>query len=206
VKKSTLQITSGALLIFPIILSDSLTGSFLQTLFLIMLALLSGRKFRLLPNLILLISVSLAHTLQPNGLQLFTIGNFPITLGSLIIGAKKALLLISFMYLSHYMMKYRPRIPGTVGKLLSLQFYYYDRLTSRWHSLESKKPLITAIDTLLLEVSKDKGEISLDIQESERADRHQIIIHLSQVGGVYVIFLLFSDWMKQIIPFMELLP
>ncbi len=205
-KKSTLQIASGALLIFPIIFSDSLTGSFLQALFLIMLALLSGRKFRLLPNLILLVSVSLAHTLQPNGLQLFTIGTFPITLGSLIVGAKKALLLISFMYLSHYMMKYRPRIPGTVGKLLSLQFYYYDRLTSRWHSLESKKPLITAIDNLLLEVSEESGEISLEIQESEQATPQQIITHLFHVGGVYLIFLLFSNWMKGIIPFMELLP
>jgi heptaprenyl diphosphate synthase len=205
-KRSTLQIASGALLIIPILFSDSLTGSFLQALFLIMLALLSGRKFRLLPNLILLISVSLAHTLQPNGLQLFAIGSFPITLGSLIIGAKKALLLISFMYVSHYMMKYRPKFPGTIGKLLSLQFYYYDKLTSEWHSIETKKPLITAIDTLLLRVSEESIEVDLEEKEGVKATKQEMITHLLQVGGMYLIFILFSEGIKQFIPVMELLP
>jgi len=205
-KKSTLQILSGALLIIPILFSESLSGSFLQALFLIMLALLSGRKFRLLPNVILLVSVSLAHTLQPNGLQLFTIGSFPITLGALIIGAKKALLLISFMYVSHYMMKYRPRIPGKVGKLLSMQFYYYDKLTSNWHSIEPKKPLIQAIDSLLIRVSDNSEEVTVQDSEIDKARVSDIFSHILHVGGMYLIFFLFSEGMKQAIPFMGLLP
>lgn len=204
--RSTLQITSGALMIIPILFSKSLTGTFIQAVCLIVLAVLSGRKFRPLPNIILLLSVSLAHTLQPSGLQLFTIGSFPVTLGSLSIGAKKALLLISFMYVSHYMMKYRPRIPGKLGRLISMQFFYYDRLTTNWHSIEQKRPLIPAIDTLMIEASQNNHEIHLKEKMDERANLNDIVIHIVHVALMYIIFAIFSHWFAHIVPVMELLP
>jgi hypothetical protein len=89
-----------------------------------------------MPNLILLISISLAHTLTPHGLVIFSIGSYSITLESLTMGAKKAFLLISFIYASHYMMSTRPQIPGKLGAIISLQFYYFDRLTTKWHQIE----------------------------------------------------------------------
>ncbi len=89
-KYSTLRLLSGAFLITGLIISESLTLRVCITIFLIILASWSGRKFRLLPNIILLVSISLAHTLSPNGLVLFSIGDFPITLGAFLSGHKRA--------------------------------------------------------------------------------------------------------------------
>ncbi|MBN2861098.1 MAG: hypothetical protein JXK93_12600 [Sphaerochaetaceae bacterium] len=150
---SLLRVLTGAAIIPAIILMDHLAGTFAITVILILLAVKEGRRFRPLPNIILLTTVSAAHTLQPYGRYLFSIFTHPVTLGSLAIGAHKALLLISFIYLSHYIMASKPVIPGKLGSLLSLQFYYLDRLTSEWKSIPHKRPYLAVIDALLVRVS-----------------------------------------------------
>ncbi len=155
---SLLRVLTGAAIIPAIILMDHLAGTFALTVILILLALKEGRRFRPLPNIILLTTVSGAHTLQPYGRYLFSILGHPVTLGSLAIGAHKALLLISFIYLSHYIMASRPVIPGRLGSLLSLQFYYLDRLTSEWKSIPHKRPYLAVIDALLVRVSDQEGD------------------------------------------------
>ena len=77
--KSHLRLLLGLMSLPAILLQDNLVGIALQVLLVIILAVTHGRRFRLLPNLILLISVSSAHLLQPNGLHLASIGGFPIT-------------------------------------------------------------------------------------------------------------------------------
>lgn len=205
-KYSTLRLISGAFIITGVIFSQSLVLRFIITLFIITLALRSGRKFRLLPNIILLVSISLAHTLSPNGLVLFSIGSYPITLGSLSMGANKALLLISFIYASHYMMSTRPQIPGKLGAVLSLQFYYFDRLTTKWHQIEKKTPLISAIDQLLLEIAQDIDNPTIKPKETRYAIKKDVIIHIIHISIILFLLLIFSDKAKDILPFMALLP
>lgn len=205
-KYSTLRLISGAFLIAGLIISQSLTLRVSITIFFIILASSSGRRFRLLPNLILLISISLAHTLSPNGLVLFSIGNFPITLGALTIGANKALLLISFIYASHYMMSSRPQIPGKLGALISLQFYYFDRLTTNWSLIEKKKPFIGAIDQLLLNIDTHAQDVKAKVNKEKLVEKKDIIVHLAHIFIMLILLLLFSDTVKGIIPFMALLP
>jgi len=153
---SLLRVLTGAAVIPAIILMNHLAGTFALTVILILLAVKEGRRFRPLPNIILLTTVSAAHTLQPYGRYMFSILGHPVTLGSLAIGAHKALLLISFIYLSHYIMASKPVIPGRLGSLLSLQFYYLDRLTSEWKSIPHKRPYLAVIDALLVRVSDQK--------------------------------------------------
>ncbi|MGD1815833.1 MAG: hypothetical protein ACPKNR_02260 [Pleomorphochaeta sp.] len=205
-KYSTLRLISGAFIILGILLSPTLTSSFLITIFVIILALNSGRKFRLMPNLILLISISLAHTLTPHGLVIFSIGSYSITLGSLTMGAKKAFLLISFIYASHYMMSTRPQIPGKLGAIISLQFYYFDRLTTKWHQIEKKTPLIGAIDQLLLGIEQDIDNPTIKPKETRYAIKKDVIIHIIHISIILFLLLLFSDKAKDILPFMALLP
>ena len=205
-KYSTLRLISGAFIIIGIILSQSLTLRLCMVLYVILLAIKSGRKFRVLPNIILLVSISLAHTLSPNGLVLLSIGSYSITLGSLIIGAKKALLLISFIYASHYMMSARPQIPGKLGAVISLQFYYFDRLTTKWHQIETKRPLIGAIDQLLMNIDEDGDSNAVKTVDSRYADKKDVFIHVLQISIVYLLLLLFSDIGKSIFPFISLLP
>ena len=205
-KYSTLRLISGAFIIVGILLAQSLTLRFCMTVFIIILALNSGRKFRLLPNLILLVSISLAHTLTPNGLVLFSIGSYPITLGSLTTGANKALLLISFIYASHYMMSTRPQIPGKLGAMISLQFYYFDRLTTKWHQIEKKTPLIGAIDQLLLGIEDDMEGQPVKQTEIRYVVKKDIFIHILHISIIILLLLAFSDTAKNIFPFISQLP
>lgn len=154
-KASQVRLIMGLVALPAILLQDNLIGILLQTLYVIVLAVSHGRKFRVLPNLILLVSVSSAHLLQPNGLHLFSIGSFPITVGALLLGARKAFTLISLLYLSHYMITGKPQFPGKLGRLISLQFYYFDAITTRWRSITPKRPFIAAIDQLMHSLAAD---------------------------------------------------
>lgn len=205
-KYSTLRLISGAFIIIGIILSESLVLRFLMTIFIIILAISSGRKFRLLPNMILLISVSFANTLTPNGLVLFSIGSYPITLNALTIGANKALLLISFIYASHYMMSSRPQIPGKLGSLISLQFYYFDCLITKWHQIEKTPPLIKSIDKLLIAVEDDMEENPIKKEEIRYVVKKDIFTHLFHIFIIFLLLFLFSDIGKNLFPFIALLP
>ncbi len=205
-KYSTLRLISGAFIILGIILSESLILSLLITIYIIILALNSGRKFRLLPNIILFISISLANTITPYGLVLFSIGSYPITLGALINGANKALLLISFIYASHYMMSSRPQIPGKLGHLISMQFYYFDRLTTKWRQIEKKTPLIGAIDQLLLGIETDIDEDSIKQRDIRYVEKKDFFIHLLHISIVLLLLFIFSDMGKSLFPIIAQLP
>lgn len=160
-KASNLRLTAGLLALPAILLQDSTFGVMLQALYVIILAITHGRRFRLLPNLILLVSVASAHLLQPNGLLLFSLGNFPITVGALVLGARKAFTLIALLYLSHYMVTGRPEFPGTLGRLISMQFYYFERITTGWKAIYPKRPFIGAIDSLMLGLTETNLEESV---------------------------------------------
>ncbi len=205
-KYSTLRLISGAYLIGGLLLSNSVVLRCIITIFFIILASSSGRKFKFLPNFILLISISLAHTLSPHGLVLFTIGNFPVTLGAIIIGAHKGLLLISFIYASHYMMSCRPHIPGKLGSLISLQFYYFDRLTTMYSEIEKKRPFIEAIDQLLLHIDTQSQEISVEQHEQRIASKKDFITHSIHMLIMTFLLLLFSDVAKGVFPIIGALP
>ncbi len=203
---STLRLISGAFIILGLILSQSLSLRFCITIFIIILAIKNGKKFRLLPNIILLISISFANTLTPNGLVLFSIGSYPITLKALTLGANKALLLISFIYVSHYIMSSKLQIPGKIGALISLQFYYFDQLTSKWHLIEKKRPLIEAIDQLLIGIEEENDINFIKKTDKEYAIKKDIIIELFHISIIILLFLIFSDKTKDIFSFMALLP
>lgn len=206
IRYSTLNLISGAFIILGILLSTSLILQLIIAIYVIILASNKGRKFRLLPNIILLISISLAHTFTPSGLVLFSIGSYPITLGSLTLGAKKALLLISFIYASHYMMSTRQQIPGKLGYIISLQFYYFDQLTTRWNKIEKKKPLIQAIDQLLLGLEDEIDNQPLNNGEIKFATKKDIFTHILHISIIILLLLLFSEKVKILFPFIALLP
>ncbi len=205
-KYSTLRLLSGAIIIASILISQSLFLRLCITIFIIILASKSGRKFRLLPNVILLVTISLAHTLTPHGRVFFSIGSYPITIGALSIGANKALLLISFIYASHYMMSTRAQIPGKLGALISLQFYYFDQLASKWNKIEKKRPLIYAIDQLLLGIEEEVDKDSLKKEKKRYVVKKDVWIHTFHILVIILLFIIFSDWFKSLFPFISLLP
>lgn len=189
-KASNLRLTAGLLALPAILLQDNTFGVMVQAVYVIVLAISHGRRFRLLPNLILLISVSSAHLLQPNGLLLFSIGDFPITVGALVLGMRKAFTLIALLYLSHYMVTGKPRFPGTLGRLISLQFYYFDKITSGWKAISPKRPFIGAIDSLMLSLTdSDKdGQSGFEISASRSGTKREWTINSLHVLVLWALY------------------
>ncbi|HUX20353.1 MAG TPA: hypothetical protein VMW69_03875, partial [Spirochaetia bacterium] len=81
----------GGLLIVPAFVFDqSLVVRWLQTLLFMGLALLTGKRVLVMPNLIMLLGIVAANLLSPLGRVLFKAGPLPITLGALEDGLGKA--------------------------------------------------------------------------------------------------------------------
>jgi hypothetical protein len=190
-KTANIRLFTGLIALPAILLQDNPFGIMLQALYVIVLALTHGRKFRLLPNLILMLSVSSAHLLQPNGYLIVSIGSFPITLGALLLGLRKAFTLIALLYLSHYMVTGRPEFPGRLGKVISLQFYYFDKITSGWREITPKRPFIKAVDTLMLNLTEEKAASIMSIGKDEvvfnRRELLENILHTVVLWGLFLL-------------------
>ena len=192
-KKNNIRLLFGIAILPALFFQNNITALFLQTLYAIFLALSSGRKFKLLPNVVLLVGLSLAHLLQPNGLLLFTLGSFPITLGALVLGSHKAFLLISLIYLSQYMVSSKPTFPGKLGALISMQLFYFGQISLTWSSISPKKPFIGAIDNLLFQLEQP----SQDYKESLLTKDEKIlpkVIHLILFWTLFSLGRVFANW------------
>jgi hypothetical protein len=192
-KKNNIRLLFGIAILPALFFQNNITALFLQTLYAIFLALSSGRKFKLLPNVVLLVGLSLAHLLQPNGLLLFTLGSFPITLGALVLGSHKAFLLISLIYLSQYMVSSKPTFPGKLGALISMQLFYFGQISLTWSAIVPKKPFIGAIDNLLFQLEQP----SQDYKESLLTKDEKIlpkVIHLILFWTLFSLGRVFANW------------
>ena len=185
-----IRLTAGLCMLPALLLQNNLIGAIMQVIYIIMLALTHGRRFRIIPNLVILFSVSLAHLLQPNGLRLFTIANFPITAGALALGARKALVLIGLLYLSQFMITGRPTFPGRLGKILSLQFYFFERITTGWKEIP-KRPFIGALDNLLFSLEKiDPAQDTMLGRNSIVSIRRESLLGILHVAVFWTIYIL----------------
>lgn len=186
--EANVRLSAGLLMLGAFLFQSSLVCLILQTLYALALSYYHRRTVRLLPPLIILLSVTLANLLQVNGLQLLSIFGLPITAGSLLIGVRKALTLIGLLYLSQFMIAGQPQLPGTLGKLLSLQFTYFHQITVRWKELD-KSHLLQALDNLLL--SFDEGKVTVqEEQETVEASRKSLFINLAHLLFFWLLFFL----------------
>lgn len=169
------QLLAGLTMLPAILFQGSLLFLLIQAGCVILFAVRAGRRFRLLPNLIILISVVIANSIQVNGRVLFSIGSFDLTLGALELGLMKAVKLIAMVYLSQFMVAGKPLLPGRFGALVSMQFVYFEHIMELWGRKERrdrksrkarkswKTPgekrsehisLITRLDELLLQLER----------------------------------------------------
>ncbi len=186
--KNYIKLISGLLMLPAVFLHHNVIILFIQAIYCVFLAVKSGRKFKLIPNLLLLFSIPLIHLTQPNGLIIITVFSFPITLGALIVGLRKALILITLLYLSFYMVSDRPQFPGKFGSLVSLQLFYVGQITLTWSTIKQKRPLIKAMDQLLLNLEEKKG--TNQAAKKEKATLKDYFVVAIQLTLFYGLFLL----------------
>lgn len=126
-----------------------------MTLFFIILASVRGKKFKLLPNLLMALGITAANLLTPFGRVLAEIGSFRITSGALEAGIGKAALIIGLIYISRASIRTGLSFPGRLGSLISLVFYYFEKITEGERL--GRKNLIAKLDEKLFFLSEENG-------------------------------------------------
>ncbi|GAB4222349.1 MAG: Gx transporter family protein [Spirochaetales bacterium] len=115
----------------PFLFSESLPTKGALVLFYFLCAGWSGKRIRILPNLLAFLGIVAAHLVTPIGQVLFYLGRFPVTLGALRTGSLKALTLLGMIALSRFTLSTRVSFPGRLGAVLSRMFFYFERITER---------------------------------------------------------------------------
>ncbi len=145
-----------SILFIPIVLvaNNIIVSSAVCALFFI-LVLCKKKHVKLLPPLIFVFSIVFFSILQPSGKILFSIANFHITQGSIVLGLEKALKLLAMVYISQYAISRELKINGSIGNFLHTVFLYFDELTTYKKSFSIKNP-IKSLDEILLKVYHSK--------------------------------------------------
>ncbi|MCL2295003.1 MAG: hypothetical protein FWC36_09090 [Spirochaetes bacterium] len=139
------------IIIFPAFLfTTDLFIRFLFVIIAVVLNIITGRKFRVLPNILLSLGIIIAHIYPPSGKVYYEIGQFYITQGAIFLGLKKSLLLIGSVYISRFSVRKDLVLPGKAGALFYEIFFYFEKLTEL--HLKFKKNIIEQIDSKLLEI------------------------------------------------------
>lgn len=109
------------------------------------------KKVRILPSVIILVTVTFASLLSPAGRVLIRLGNFPITLGALETGLSRALTLTGMVFLSQYATSLPIKLPGKAGVLLGKVFFWFSLLSARKLTFK-KGSVIKTLDAHLCEI------------------------------------------------------
>ena len=127
-----------------------------QMVFFMALARLAGKRVRLLPPAVMLLSVVVANLFVPNGRVLFSVWRIDVTLGALRLGLMKGSLLIGLIYVSRVSVGLELKIPGRLGALFLRTFAYFEELTERW--ADTRGDLLGRIDDLLMSISGEETQ------------------------------------------------
>ncbi|MCX7786884.1 MAG: Gx transporter family protein [Spirochaetes bacterium] len=158
VSPSTLFL-AGVLSLPPFLFTESLLAKGVLTAFYFLCVALSGKRIKLLPNLIAFLGITATNLVTPLGQVLFYFGTFPVTLGALRVGAFKALSLLGMIALSRFTLRYSVPMPGRLGAVLARMFFYFERITERKVRLR-RAHIWEDVQTLVQEVSQEKVDHS----------------------------------------------
>ncbi|MDR1180157.1 MAG: Gx transporter family protein [Spirochaetales bacterium] len=119
----------GLVSVFPFIYTGPLAAKAVLSVLYMALARFSGRKIRILPNAVLLLTVTALHCLRPFGKVIFMLGSWPLTEGALETGLLRSLTLIGLVYLSRLTVRPQLRFPGRAGGIFSAMLCDFERIT-----------------------------------------------------------------------------
>ncbi len=153
-----LTVTVASLVcMIAIIVTEGLPFLASVTVLMYALQIISGRKLRLLPPLMLLLTLLLLSLFEPNGKVLLTLGTTAaFTEGSLILALQKALRLMSLLAASQCLVASNPKLKGKAGAILVLTLAYFGILSTSFRSTSGS--LIERVDqTLLRAIGAQQG-------------------------------------------------
>ena len=165
----------GLLFIPAYLLQQSIIIRIIQFLILIYMYIFQGGRFRIAPNLMLIMGIILAYILRPAGKVLFMAAGFPVTKGALIAGLTRSLMLIGLIYISRLSVSSKLNFKGRAGNLIGRVFYYFEAITEgkgNFRFRDFYKPgttvrFVSFIDDLLISVENNDKYI-----EKSTADKN----------------------------------
>lgn len=110
-------------------------------------------KVKVLPSILITVTVTFFALLSPYGKVLFTIGSWRITKDALFTGLHRSGILVGMVFLSQCAVSKNVKLPGRAGAFLSEMFSVFEQLTAKRISFKWGK-IISAIDTRLCEMYK----------------------------------------------------
>ena len=182
---------TGIAILPPFFFTNNLLIRFIFVVTAISLNILTGRKFRILPNILLLLGVIIANIYPPTGKLYFKIGYFYITEDAIFSGLKKSLLLIGSVYISRFSIRKELLLPGKTGALFYKIFFYFEKLTEL--HLKFKKDIIEQIDLKLIEI--ENSNTIMETPESKDCffnSKQNLQSDLKQI--LFFIIIIFFFW------------
>lgn len=147
----------GIILIPAFLIQQNIWIRLAQTLLFMILCFLTSGNIKILPTIIISISIIIANLIIPSGRIFFYIGPLPITAGAFEIGIIKATTLIGLIHISRFSVKQNLNFPGHFGKLIGKVFYYFEKITELKITF-FKTGFIKNIDSLLLNLQNTNYE------------------------------------------------
>lgn len=115
------------------------------------IASIKRKKIKILPSILVTLTVTFFALLSPYGKVILTIGSLKITLDSLILGLKRSGILVGMVFLSQVIISPKIKLPGKAGKFLKQVFYWLEKLTEVRIKFKPTQ-IIENLDTRLCEI------------------------------------------------------
>ncbi|MDR1894212.1 MAG: hypothetical protein LBQ61_05915 [Spirochaetales bacterium] len=147
----------GLVIMICFIFQGNLIFRAFQVFLFVLLSLLLGKRFKLLPNLIMLLSVTLIYLITPRGRILFSLGGWAITQGSLFLGLYRGLLLVGLIYVSRCFISPRLKLPGIIGSLLGDTFSCFELINENKNLFSLRRPFVS-LDEMMIKISRQREE------------------------------------------------
>lgn len=122
------------------------------------LASIKRKKIKILPSILITLSITFFALLIPHGQVLLTIGSLRITLDSLLLGLKRSGILVGMVFFSQFLISPKIKLPGKAGIFLKQVFFWLEKLTSIKISFKPGH-IIESIDSRLCEIWSETAEI-----------------------------------------------
>jgi hypothetical protein len=145
----------GLIILPSVIFNSNILYKGIQTFILIVLFVIFRNRIKVIPIIILSLSILIFHLLIPNGPVLLYMAQFPITKGALILGFQRCLNILSLIFLSRSFIRRGISLPGQIGVIISRLFYYFEQILEIPFSLETKG-VIQRIDLILIKLEEDE--------------------------------------------------
>lgn len=119
------------------------------------LASIKRKKVKILPSVLVTLTVTFFALLSPYGKILLTLGSFKITSDSLILGLRRSGILVGMVFLSQIIISLKIKLPGKLGKFLKQVFYWLEKLTEVRIKFKPKM-IIETLDNRLCEIWEEE--------------------------------------------------